>query len=213
MLGVVDASYKFLYVDAGAAGRDGDAGVFNESTLNEALKKKSLNLPAATNITEDGGMMMHYHMVADDAFALTHNMMKPYPHRHLDKQKRIFNYRLSRARRVVENAFGILAHRFRVFLTRNKLEPKKVTDLILAACCLHKYLVCVNTHIYTSAGDVENADHSISPGRWRQDYQLPSVERTCHNRNPARSAKEQREFLASYFCNAGAVPWQDNIIA
>lgn len=68
---------------------------------------------------------------------MTTKMMKPYPHRNLEKEKRIFNYRLSRARRVVENAFGILAHRWRVFLTTIKLSPDKVTDIILAACrCL-----------------------------------------------------------------------------
>ena len=67
--------------------------------------------------------------------------MKLYPHRNLEQKHRIFDYRLLRARRVVENAFGILAHRWRVFLTTIKLSPDKVTDLIFAACCLHNFMV------------------------------------------------------------------------
>ncbi|KAG8239124.1 hypothetical protein J437_LFUL018788 [Ladona fulva] len=47
-----------------------------------------------------------YVFVADDAFPPC--ILKPHPNRDLTEEKRNFNYRLSRARRIVENAFGIL---------------------------------------------------------------------------------------------------------
>ncbi|XP_046853041.1 uncharacterized protein LOC124446249 [Xenia sp. Carnegie-2017] len=130
LLALVDANYKFLFVDVGATGRAGDAGVFKNSSLKKALDDNCLQLPQAQAI-EGIQTKICYHIIGDDAFPLRTDIMKPYPHRYLDKPKQIFNYRLSRARRVVENAFGILANRFRVFLTTIKLDPEKVVDITL----------------------------------------------------------------------------------
>ena len=76
----------------------------------------------------------------DVAFPLRTNLMKPYPFRNLSHDKRVFNYRLSRARRIVENAFGILAQRLRVFLSPIQVAPENVEKITLASCALHNYL-------------------------------------------------------------------------
>lgn len=55
----------------------------------------------------DNQTMAPYVFVGDEAFPLKPYLLRPYPGRAVDsQQKRIYNYRLSRARRVVENAFG-----------------------------------------------------------------------------------------------------------
>lgn len=139
-------------------------------------------------------------------------MMKPFPHRNLDYKKRIFNYRLSRARRVIENAFGIMANRFRLLLTTINLQPEKVTHLVLAICCLHNYLIEKNKHTYTSVSDLEDENHILSTGVCRNDPALTGMAPTMQN-NPTKNAKTQRNLLAAYFSSErGAVPWQDTAI-
>lgn len=207
---MVDANYKFIYVDVGAAGRAGDAGIFADSALKKALTTNSLDLPDAIALQGISTKISH-HVVGDDAFPLNARLMKPYPYRNLEKEKRIFNYRLSRARRVVENAFGILAHRWRVFLTTIKLSPEKVTDIIFAACCLHNLMIEKNKASYISAADLENADHTLVRGTWRNDQVLNSIQPTTLHNAP-RDAKSQRELLTNYFNNHGSVPWQHNMV-
>ena len=55
-----------------------------------------------------GQTLLPYVIVADDAFPLKPHLMIPYSFLSLSKENRVFNYRLSRARRISENAFGIL---------------------------------------------------------------------------------------------------------
>ena len=62
LLALVDANYKFLYVDVGAPGRAGDAGVFAVSSLKQALERKTLNLPPA-KIIEGIPSPVNYHIV------------------------------------------------------------------------------------------------------------------------------------------------------
>ena len=137
--------------------------------------------------------------------------MKPFPHRTLEREKRIFKYRLSRARRVVKTTFGILAHGWRMCLTPIKMHPDKLTHVIFATCCLHNYLADKNKSTYTSAIDVENTDHTISEGMWRNDERLTGMQSSSIH-NPPSDAKAQREILTTYFNTFGSLPWQNDMI-
>ena len=68
--------------------------------------------PACTISHYNNSFAMPFVVASDDAFPLHNNLMKPYPLSNLSSEQRVFNYRLSHARRVVENVFGIFAKRF-----------------------------------------------------------------------------------------------------
>lgn len=111
MLALVDSNYKFMYVDVGGYGADSDAGIFRECGLYHALEHDIADLPPSEPLP-GSDTDVPYFLVGDDAFPLREWMMKPHSKREMMAAERIFNYRLSRARRIVENAFGILANRY-----------------------------------------------------------------------------------------------------
>ena len=84
--------------------------------------------------------------VGDAAFPLKSYMLRPYPGIFLPENKRIFNYRLSWARRIIENTFEIMASKFHIFRRSIIANPVKVTMITKAACCLHNYLKISETH-------------------------------------------------------------------
>lgn len=214
LMALVDAQYRFLYVDVGANGRQCDAGVFANCSLSSALEKNSLNIPGPRTLP-NCSISAPFVVVADDAFPMKPYLLKPYPNRLYDDiDSRVFNYRLSRARRIVENAFGILANRWRVLRGRMSLSPDKAVKVVLACCVLHNFLRTRSLSNYMQIESVdheENAMHEIVHGSWRQDCEnttswLPMVAQG--NRGHSMQAKEVRDNYRTYFNGAGQVPWQ-----
>ena len=130
------------------------------------------------------------HIIADSAFPLLNQLMKPFPHVSvLSEAQKQFNFRLSRARRVIENAFGRLKLRFRYLLKR--IESRvNVNETIHAAVLLHN--LCE-----------ENMDEI--PVEWFQEsasnpdlFIRPNVPSRA-DRSSSRSAVEIRNALATEF--------------
>lgn len=134
LMALVDANYKFIMVDVGAYGKNSDGGIFAHSAMGKKFEEKKLNVPNDTFLP---GTIIEvpYVIVGDEAFPLKPYLLRPYPGKSLDTDdKRIYNYRLSRARRVVENAFGILTQRFRIYNRRIQAKPQYADFIILATC-------------------------------------------------------------------------------
>ena len=92
MLAVVDANYRFLWVDIGSRGASSDAQIFNNSELKECMDDNSIGFPDTEVLPNDVRQKVPFFLVGDDAFALKENMMKPFSRRGLDMDERIFNY-------------------------------------------------------------------------------------------------------------------------
>ncbi|XP_063635183.1 uncharacterized protein LOC134805923 [Cydia splendana] len=81
-------------------------------------------------------------LIGDEGFGLKPYLMRPFTQRAAlqDESKRNYNKRLSKARRVVENAFGILAEKWRVFHRPMECSVNTAEAVVKAACCLHNFL-------------------------------------------------------------------------
>ncbi|XP_039958802.1 protein ANTAGONIST OF LIKE HETEROCHROMATIN PROTEIN 1-like [Bactrocera tryoni] len=132
LMAIADADYRFIYIDVGCNGRVSDGGVFGKSTFQKALDNNTLRLPLPQPLL-NRDRDCPYLLVADDAFRMQKHILKPYPGKNLTAGQRIFNYRLSRARRVVENAFDIMAKRFQILYRPIQLNEHKTTQITLAS--------------------------------------------------------------------------------
>lgn len=222
LLAACDASYKFTLVDIGQPGRFSDGGVFRGSEMGQSLLSGGLGLPCPGQLPGTG-TKLPYVFVADEAFPLLPNLMRPYPRKELQLVPRVFNYRLSRARRVIENAFGILVARWRIFRQPIQASPETLEAVVWACVTLHNYLrACDESEQgerrYCPAGyaDQECTAGNIVHGQWRADVAdgsaLSDVRRTSSNMY-ADDAKRVRDTYAKYFCcSAGEVPWQYKVV-
>ena len=79
---------------------------------------------------------------------------------------KIFDYRLSRTRRIIENTFGILVSRWRIFQKSIEGKPELVEKVVFAATALHNYLQQTDNAHYTPAVfvDSENKSGAIKEG-------------------------------------------------
>ncbi|XP_077509345.1 uncharacterized protein LOC144120619 [Amblyomma americanum] len=134
LLAVVDHKYRFRYVSAGSPGRCHDSHVYSQSDLAETVERPLFKTP----VTVINGTAVPPIILCDQAFALTGHLMKPFPHNGpLQEEKRLFNYHLSKTRRIVENAFGRMKARFRYTMKRMECEIRHVPVIIRACCTLN----------------------------------------------------------------------------
>ncbi|XP_017469961.1 PREDICTED: uncharacterized protein LOC108361742 [Rhagoletis zephyria] len=151
LLGCSDADGFFTSVECSFAGRSSDGGVFRISEFQHWLERTS-DIPSSKELPHDeGGIKFPYYYVADAAFPIKKNIMRPYPERNLDNKKRIFNYQLSRARKTIECAFGMMTQKFQIFMT--PIRCRKYSTIISVVHCAtvwHNYIRKKDGILYTT---------------------------------------------------------------
>ena len=200
--------YRFTYISVGSQGSESDGGIFANSDLAALLRRHQEAgdvLPPPKALPNTDEELPHF-LVGDEAFPLQRHLMRPYARVSLvgpeADERRIFNYRLSRARRCVENAFGILAQQWRIYRGSLGCTPEKAALLVKATCALHNLLRQRDV-------DVDSAGRSYAavPAECDSAPTLRGIGRMGAN-NHSRETARVRQALTAYVNGVGSVPWQ-----
>ena len=169
LLALVDADYKFVYVDISCQDHLTNGAVLKNTSFYKAIITNSLNflyprplpdLPNANDsfrIDSQRQASVLYVFVADDAFPISTNCMKPYAYKNLLESYILFNYRLSRTRRTTKDAFEILSNRFRTFYSNSY---KNFNDFLLPQFAKNEIL----------------EDSAIIEEQWRNEDSSPNIQ-------------------------------------
>ena len=135
MQGMVNNVGHFTEVYIGWPGRVHDARVFVNSTLYTKGQNGTLFPDWKQTICGEEVPLL---VLGDPVYPLLPWLMKAFPNNgSLSSQQKMFNYRLSKARVVVEHAYGRLKGRWRCLLKRNDVLIRDVPKLVAACCVLH----------------------------------------------------------------------------
>lgn len=196
LLAMCDTNYSFTYVDIGAYGKSSDPAVFHNSMLYKKLMENTMNLPDAKPIFSNNTTCLPHVIVGDEAFGIMKHIMRPYSGKHLTYKKKIFNYRLSRARQFIECTFGILANKWRIFHRPLNVEMLFAENIIKACCILHNYV---------RERDGYTFEDTL--------FEAPMADLTEGNATRGSvSANQARDMYADYFVTEGRCAWQDKMI-
>lgn len=199
-MALADANCCFTMVDIGAEGRRNDGGIFHDSELKYQLENNYLKLPKETSISVKDSRLP-YVIVADEAFALTSYMLRPYSRScNLNIKKKVFNYRLSRARRVIECAFGILTSKWRIFRRPIATSIDNAILIVQATVCLHNFLMLKDLNL-----PIEQRTYSVT------SQQDPNSNQTLFENiveNDTFNGTTVRDLFAQYFYTTGAITQQ-----
>ncbi|XP_023944140.1 uncharacterized protein LOC128199505 isoform X2 [Bicyclus anynana] len=199
LLAIVDSKYRFIYVDIGAYGKESDSTIFHNTKLYDLLMRGDLPTPTSRPLP---GFQepVPFVFVGDEAFSISNNVMRPYSGKHLSVKQRVFNYRLSRARRYVECTFGILANKWRIFHRPINVSYDFAIDIVKACCILHNFVI--------------NRDELDTPIEMIIDNsELQPLQQGLNVGSQVVSANIIRNEYSDYFTSeVGALSWQLKLI-
>lgn len=138
--GVAGPDYKFITIDVGAFGKESDGGIFSHSRLSTSLEKGALGVKRLTELPGTNIKVPHV-ILGDEAYPLKTYLMRPFPASQAGIPHTIFNRRLSKARQVIECAFGIISSKWRVLHKGIEVGPDFVDVIVQCICLLHNIVI------------------------------------------------------------------------
>lgn len=180
-------------------------GIFLKCKMGQAINSGNFNIPPPAALPSSDIVVPNV-ILGDEAFALSTNMMKPFPRAQSlhDKSKAIYNYRHCRARRTTENVFGIMSSYFRIFFTPIHTTPDKIDKIILGSCILHNLM---RTEKIPSPSEMifEDMNNITNP-----TDNLIGLSNSMGR--PTTQGIAIREKFQAYFNGVGAIEWQERMI-
>ena len=208
LMACVDANYLFTIIDVGACGSANDNAIFRNSAFGKLFFADRLHIPMPEPYPNDD-VVSPYFFIADEAFPLLPNLMRPFSGKSIEAEtsqpKRIFNYRIRRARLNVECAFGMLRSKLRLYYRPLATTVNTSIAIVQATCILHNY-VRMEDRPHVNESDISQ--------EFKSKRRLNLVNINTQRGNTASfDSTNIRNHLMEYFMSpAGAVPWQQERI-
>lgn len=183
--GVADANYRLISIDVGGYGKQSDGGTFRASDLNELIQNRDLNLPEP-DFLPGSNVKAPYVFLGDEAYPLLPCLLKPFARDDLGADQQNYNKRLSRTRKCIECAFGILYAKWRLLSKSIETDVGLADSIIKCICLLHNIII-----------DKEGMKHHLI------DTEVVPVSETQSRPlgRPTNEAKSIRELFTDYFAN------------
>ena len=210
LLAVIDAGYIFRLVDIGMSGSNSDGGVLLKSEMGKKFEAGQYEFSGRMTLAT--GAVVPAVIVGDDAFPLKTYMLKPYSDKSYDYN--VFNYRLSRARMVSENGFGILSARCRILHSLVETEPELATLATKTAVIIHNFLMTSGDFSNITADTIRGSE--VIAGNWRgMEVGSPHVTPLSRqgSNNFSTDAFVIRDHFKNFFLSEeGQLPWQRDYV-
>ncbi|XP_069821244.1 uncharacterized protein [Dendropsophus ebraccatus] len=140
LLAVADTSYRFVALEL--CMYEGDPSLLRRSMIGRSLAAGSLHIPPDKSLPGSQSAPLPHVFAAGKTFPLSSHILQPYTaESDLSIPQKIFNYRLSRARRPAQCAFSLLAKKWQIFLKPIPLAVDFAMTVVKAACVLHNYVL------------------------------------------------------------------------
>lgn len=182
---VVDHKYLFRNLCIGWPGSVHDARVLSNSSLYKKINSGELLVGGETFKVQRRRLPLF--LLGDSAYPLLPWLIKPFSFStSLSSDEKLCNYRISRARVVVECAFGRLKGRWRRLSKQMDIHIDNVPNIIAACCVLHN--ICeVHRDCFNDDWLQEVEDSLVQP---------PNISNSSSN---TTGGNEVRDILMEYF--------------
>ena len=187
---VVDHDYLFRDICVGWPGSVHDARIFINSHIYKRITQDNILAGRERTLS---GCQVPVCIIGDSAYPMQTWLMKPFAdNSSLTLEQKCFNYRLSRARIVVENAFGRLKARWRRLMKRNDMTTENIPSVISVCCILHN-LCEIHGETFDSWLQIQN----------ETDYQQPVSSSPTTTSSTSHASHNVRNALMQFLYSQG----------